>query len=116
LAAAVALTVLNVIGSEGLLDRAKSSGEELAALLSGLPGVTGVRGKGLLLAAALDEPVASAAAAAGLDHGVIVNDVQPDAVRLAPPLVIGPAEIADARERLAAAWQGLSVRSPDERP
>jgi acetylornithine/N-succinyldiaminopimelate aminotransferase len=116
LAAAVALTVLNVIGSEGLLDRAKSSGEELAALLSGLPGVTGVRGKGLLLAAALDEPVASAAAAAGLDHGVIVNDVQPDAVRLAPPLVTGPAEIADARERLAAAWQGLSVRSPDERP
>ena len=48
----------------------------------------------------LDEPEASAIAAAGLDHGVIVNDCQPDVVRLAPPLVLGAAEVADAEQRL----------------
>ena len=38
------------------------------------------------------------------EQGVIVNDCQPDVVRLAPPLILGAAEIADARERLWAAW------------
>jgi acetylornithine aminotransferase len=104
LAAAVALTVLTVIASEGLLEQAKSTGAELEALLTALPGVHGTRGRGLLLAALLEEPEASAIATAGLDHGVIVNDVQPNVVRLAPPLVLGPAEVADAEQRLGEAW------------
>jgi acetylornithine/N-succinyldiaminopimelate aminotransferase len=75
-----------------------------------MPGVHGVRGKGLLLAALLDEPQASAIAAAGLDNGVIVNDCQPDVVRLAPPLILGAAEVADAEQRLATAWSEARQR------
>ncbi|MGF1662466.1 MAG: aminotransferase class III-fold pyridoxal phosphate-dependent enzyme, partial [Kineosporiaceae bacterium] len=48
----------------------------------------GVRGEGLLLAVELDGPVAPAAAAAALDAGYVVNAVAPDALRLAPPLVV----------------------------
>jgi acetylornithine/N-succinyldiaminopimelate aminotransferase len=104
LAAAVALTVLTVISSDDLLDQAKATGEELTAMLAGLPGVRGVRGKGLLLAAVLDDPAAGAIARAALDNGVIVNDCQPDVVRLAPPLIIDQPELDVARERLTAAW------------
>ncbi len=104
LAAAVALTVLDVIASHGLLDRAKSTGADLAALLAGLPGVSAVRGRGLLLGAQLATPAASVVAATALEHGVIVNDVQPDVVRLAPPLVLAGTGVADAKERLRATW------------
>ena len=104
LGAAVALTVLNVITSEGLLDQAKATGEELTGLLGALPGVVGVRGKGLLLAAVLADPRASEIAAAGLDRGVIFNDCHPKFVRLAPPLFLGRPEVADAAERLPTAW------------
>jgi acetylornithine/N-succinyldiaminopimelate aminotransferase len=115
LAAAVALTVLSVIVADGLLDQAKSIGAELEALLRGLPGVRGVRGKGLLLAALLDDPDASMIAAAGLDNGVIVNDCQPDVVRVAPPLILGPAEVADAGRRLSSAWSDAG-RPPTDGP
>jgi acetylornithine aminotransferase len=115
LAAAVALTVLSVIETDGLLDQAKSIGAELEALLRGLPGVLGVRGKGLLLAALLDGPDASVIAAAGLDNGVIVNDCQPDVVRVAPPLILGPAEVADAERRLSSAWSDAG-RPPTDGP
>ncbi len=116
LAAAVALTVLNVIGTDGLLDQAKATGAELESLLAGLPGVATVRGRGLLLAAVLEEPCASTIAAAGLEHGVIVNDCQPDVVRLAPPLVLGEPEVDDARHRLIAAWHPPSVTDTEEEP
>jgi acetylornithine/N-succinyldiaminopimelate aminotransferase len=104
LAAAVALTVLTVIANEGLLEQVKAIGADLEALLADLPGVHGVRGKGLLLAALLDEADASAVAAAGLHNGVIVNACQPNVVRLAPPLVLGRREVADAEQRLGGAW------------
>lgn len=54
---------------------------------------------------------AAAIASAGRDHGVIVNDCQPDVVRLAPPLVWGRAELADAAERLPAAWASATVQT-----
>lgn len=112
LAAAVALTVLRVIADDGLLQQATATGTALSALLSSLPGVQEVRGRGLLLGAVLEEPLASAVASAGLDNGVIVNDVQPDVVRIAPPLVTGAPEVADAQERLPVAWDAARPARP----
>lgn len=111
LASAVALAVLEVIEVDGLLANARQTGAELASVLAELPGVLRVRGRGLLLAAVLDEPVAATIAASGLDQRVIVNSCQPDVVRIAPPLVMGPAEVADARVRLAACWRSADERS-----
>jgi acetylornithine aminotransferase len=89
-AAAAGLAVLHVVERDGLLDRATSVGERLRSGItgSGHPLVAGVRGRGLLLGVALAEPVAPAVAGAALDAGFLVNDVAPDTIRLAPPLIL----------------------------
>ena len=97
LAAAAALTVLEVIDRDGLLGQARAVGGLLADGVTrcGHPLLAGVRGEGLLLGVALSAPVASAVAAAAQAAGYIVNDVTPDTIRLAPPLILR-AEQAEA--------------------
>jgi acetylornithine/N-succinyldiaminopimelate aminotransferase len=96
-ACAAALAVLDTIAAEGLLARSTAVGARLAAGIAGLshPLLGGVRGRGLWLAAILNEPVASQVEAAARRAGYLVNAVQPDAVRLAPPLILTAAD-ADA--------------------
>ncbi|MER7503214.1 acetylornithine transaminase [Nonomuraea pusilla] len=57
------------------------------------PLLKGVRGRGLWLAAVLTEPRAAEVQRAAADAGFLVNAVQPDAVRIAPPLVVTADEI-----------------------
>ena len=61
----------------------------------GHPLVAGVRGAGLLLGVVLTAPAAAAVNAALFDAGYLANAVQPDVLRLAPPLIL-TAEQADA--------------------
>jgi acetylornithine aminotransferase len=97
IACAAALAVLDTIERDGLLAQVTSVGAHLAAGIEGLdhPLVTAVRGSGLWLAIALTGPAATAVAATAQGKGFLVNAVQPDAVRLAPPLILSAAE-ADA--------------------
>jgi acetylornithine aminotransferase len=90
LAAAAGLAVIDTIEAEGLLEHAARAGEHLAEAVTALhhPLVAGVRGRGLLRAITLAEPVAAQVAAAARGAGFIVNPVAPDALRLAPPLVV----------------------------
>jgi acetylornithine/N-succinyldiaminopimelate aminotransferase len=55
-----------------------------------------VRGAGLLLAAQLDAPLAREVSARALARGLLVNAVRADAVRLAPPLLVGDDEVEQA--------------------
>jgi acetylornithine/N-succinyldiaminopimelate aminotransferase len=89
-AAIAGLAVIAVIERDGLLDRANHLGAQLADAVRGLghPRITGVRGRGLLRAITLSDPIAPAVADAALDAGFIVNAPRPDALRLAPPLVV----------------------------
>jgi len=64
--------------------------------LGRLPGVVSVRGAGLLLAAQLRTPVAKEASALALQHGLLVNPVRLDAIRVAPPLLVGDEELEAA--------------------
>ncbi|MBB3733652.1 acetylornithine transaminase [Nonomuraea dietziae] len=57
------------------------------------PLLKGVRGRGLWLALVLEEPVSGKVQQAAQDAGFLVNALQPDAVRLAPPLVVTAEEI-----------------------
>jgi acetylornithine/succinyldiaminopimelate/putrescine aminotransferase len=82
--------------AEDVCGRAQRAGARLTAGLAALPGVVSVRGAGLLLAAQLDEPVAKDVATAALARGLLVNAVRPDAVRVAPPLLVTDAEIDQA--------------------
>jgi acetylornithine aminotransferase len=94
---AAGLAVLGTISSEGLLDHVKRIGERLRSGIEALghPLVSGVRGAGLLLGVTLTAPVSAALNAALLDAGYLANPIQPDVLRLAPPLIL-TAEQADA--------------------
>ncbi|MGB8383878.1 MAG: acetylornithine transaminase [Dermatophilaceae bacterium] len=90
LACAAGLATIGVIEGEGLRAHAAALGTYLVerVMALGHPAITGVRGRGLLRAIQLTEPVAASVVTRALEAGFIVNAVAPDAVRLAPPLVI----------------------------
>lgn len=94
IACAAALAVLDTIEREGLLARVREVGGRLASGIAGTehPLLRGVRGSGLWLGLALNEPVSAAVEAAARAAGFLVNAVQPDAIRLAPPLILSIAE------------------------
>ena len=95
LAAAAGLAVLDTIESEGLLARAAELGDHLAQRIAALghPLISGTRGRGLLQAVVLAAPVAAQLAEVARAHGFLINPVAPDAVRLAPPLIITADEL-----------------------
>ena len=90
IACAAALAVLDVIEKDGLLDQVSKVGTKLADGLGSIehPLVTGARGTGLWQALVLAEPAAGKVEAAAREAGFLVNAVQPDAVRVAPPLIL----------------------------
>lgn len=97
LAARAALAVLDVMELEDVPARAEQAGARLSDALRRVPGVTGVRGLGLLLAAELEEGIdAGAVARACLDAGLVCNAVTPKALRFAPPLLVTQGEIDEA--------------------
>lgn len=89
-AAAAALAVIRSIEKESLLDNVRSVGgllkDGLAAI--GHPLLAGVRGRGLWLALVLAGPHSAAVQDAARDAGFLINAVQPDVIRLAPPLIL----------------------------
>ena len=93
-ACAAALAVIATIRDEGLLERAGALGERWSAELAAVPGVTGVRGRGLLRGVGLADAVGPAAAVAAelMERGFIVNAPRPDTLRLAPPLILPDAD------------------------
>jgi acetylornithine aminotransferase len=104
-ACAAALAVLATIESEGLLQHVKAMGERLRDGVWGLghPLVDRVRGAGLLLGIVLTEPVAPRVQRAAQEAGFLVNACSPDVIRLAPPLIVGEAEV----DALLAALPGI---------
>ncbi|KAB8162542.1 acetylornithine transaminase [Streptomyces sp. 3MP-14] len=102
---AAALAVLDTIESDNILQRVKETGERLRDGVDqlGHPLVEGVRGAGLLLGIVLTEPVAARVQRLAQDAGLLVNAVAPNVLRLAPPLIIGNAEV----DTLLAALPGL---------
>jgi acetylornithine/N-succinyldiaminopimelate aminotransferase len=96
-ACAAALAVLDTIEREGLLANVTEVGDRLAAGIGAIedPLIAGVRGTGLWRAIALASPAAADVEAAARRAGFLVNAVQPDAIRLAPPLILS-AEQADS--------------------
>ncbi|GGQ40418.1 acetylornithine aminotransferase [Actinomadura coerulea] len=112
-AAAAALAVLTTIEKDGLLANAASVGEALAAGLDAVdhPLFAGVRGRGLWRGAVLTGPHAAAVEAAARDAGFLVNAVQPDALRIAPPLIL----TAEQAGSFAEAFPGiLDAASPEQ--
>jgi acetylornithine/N-succinyldiaminopimelate aminotransferase len=104
-ACAAALAVLEVIEREGLLAHVTDVGARLAADASAIDHrlLAGVRGTGLWLALVLTAEVAAKVEAAARNAGFLVNAVQPDAIRLTPPLILSATQAA----RFTAALPGI---------
>ncbi|MEI5584986.1 acetylornithine transaminase [Agromyces sp. CCNWLW213] len=110
LATAVADAVLGEIERADLVANARRRGAELRERVLAMrsPLVEGVRGRGLLVGIALNEPVAQALSAAALDAGLIVNAANDSTIRLAPPLIIGDDELDEFEARFARALAAVA--------
>lgn len=109
-ACAAAGAVLGAI-DEDFLAEVRRKGQLLRDAASQIPGVTQVRGRGLMLGVVLDEAVAKLVVKHGLEKGLIVNAPGEDVIRLTPPLVITDDEIEEAMKRLAGAIEAAKERS-----
>ncbi|MFL5822475.1 MAG: aspartate aminotransferase family protein [Solirubrobacteraceae bacterium] len=100
--ASAALAALGICSDPALLGRVSALGERLAAGLAGLPYVQEVRGRGLMLAVDVAEPVEGPELArrALLQERLVVNATGPATVRLEPPLIVSEEEIDEALRRL----------------
>ena len=110
-ACAAALAVIDTIEEDDLLNSVKAVGETLASGIAGTghPLLAGVRGTGLWLGAVLTRPAAPAVLAAAREAGFLVNAVQPDVIRLAPPLILTHAEANEFVTALPAILDRASV-------
>jgi acetylornithine aminotransferase len=88
---AAAAAVLEAL-DDALLASVSEQGDALAAGLASLPGVTEVRGRGLMLGAELDRPAAGVVAAA-LEAGLLVGTAGETVLRVTPPLTITGEEV-----------------------
>jgi acetylornithine/N-succinyldiaminopimelate aminotransferase len=97
IACAAALAVIDTIESQDILANVETVGDVLSSGIEQIkhPLLKGVRGSGLWLAAVLTADKAPAIAQAAQAAGFLVNAVQPDAVRLAPPLILTQAEAGE---------------------
>ncbi len=102
---AAALAVLDTIEADDLLAHATAVGEAWSQAFDAIdhPLLAGHRGVGLWRALQLAQPVAPQVEAAAREAGFLINAVRPDAIRLAPPLVL----TRDEALRFAAAVPAL---------
>ncbi|ROS59734.1 acetylornithine aminotransferase [Frigoribacterium sp. PhB160] len=110
LATAAANAVIGEIEASGLVQNAVVRGDELRAAITGLqsPLVAEVRGLGLLVGVGLSQPVAAEIAARCLEAGLIVNAPNDSSIRLAPPLIVGAAEVAEFTRIFSSVLKGLA--------
>ncbi|MDH3578202.1 MAG: ornithine--oxo-acid transaminase [Gammaproteobacteria bacterium] len=97
LGAAVGLEALNIIIDEDLPGNSATMGDYLLAQLRMIncPLIREIRGKGLFVGVEIDPAYASARAVceALMERGLLSKETHQTVVRLAPPLIIGKAEI-----------------------
>ena len=110
-ACAAALAVLDTIEADGLLGHVTKLGAQLTADISAVrhPLLAGVRGRGLWLAVMLTSPVAGKVDEACRSAGFLVNPVQPDAIRLAPPLILTSEQAASFTDALPAVLDAVAA-------
>lgn len=93
IACAAANAVLDVIESKKLMKSARVFEKKIKKSISAVPGVSEVRGRGLLIGIELRTPIAKKVAASMLEAGVIVNAANDQTIRIAPPLIVTTPQI-----------------------
>lgn len=88
IACAAANVVLDEISNRNMLRSNKLKGDLLKRLISAIPGVVEVRGKGLLVGIEVEEQRAKEIAADLLKRGFLVNSANESVIRIAPGYLI----------------------------
>ncbi|MGE0541302.1 MAG: acetylornithine transaminase [Dehalococcoidia bacterium] len=104
LATAAGHAVLKHIVDTNLSEQVKAKGDRLMAKLRSLEDrhgtITEVRGRGLLCAVQFDEDIAEQVTKEALTEGLLLNNLRPNVLRIAPPLTVTDEEIDEAVEKL----------------
>ena len=90
---AAGLAAIKFIESQKLLKKVEKQGAYLMQELALIPGVSEVRGAGLLLGIELENLKSSDVASALRKSGVLVNAANPTTIRLAPALIVTDVQI-----------------------
>ena len=98
--AAAALAALEIVSEEALLASVSELGELLRAGLEALPGVTAVRGRGLMCACDVGADAPDLARRALLEERLVINATGPQTLRFLPPLTLSARHIEDGLARL----------------
>lgn len=102
LAVAAAGATLSELAQGGYAQQVERVGAYLRQRLAELPGVTEVRGLGLMLAVDVREGVSAPdVVAAGLEAGLLLNATGPSTLRFLPPLVCTETDVDVLIERLS---------------
>lgn len=88
LACAAALAVLEVIAEEKLMDNAKQTGELLMEGLKSIPGLSGVRGRGLMIGFDVPESLKNLKKDLLFKHRIFTGEAKPNVIRLLPSLAL----------------------------
>jgi len=110
LATAAGNAVLGEIERAGLVQAAIVKGSRIRMGIAGAksPLVDGTRGAGLLIGVALTKPVAHDVVAAAFARGLIVNAANESSIRIAPPLIVGDAEIDEFTDKFTKALEAVA--------
>ena len=100
LVTAAANAALDVIDDPAFLEAVRERGTLLMEGVRELPGVSDVRGAGLMVAAELSTDAPALVRRALFEQRLVLNATGPRTLRFLPPLVVSEAEIADALGRL----------------
>lgn len=110
LACVAALTTLQVLDDDRLLQHVVTVGDvlraELRGQLDGVTGVTDIRGVGQMTGIELDRPCGELVAQAQA-KGLLINVTQERVIRLVPPLVLSAAEAKEMASILAPLIRGF---------
>ena len=112
IACAAAHAVLDTLENENLIERAGSLGRRivdgLGEALKGNNHIREIRGKGLMIAVELNEPV-TGLVNAGLEQGILINAIGDTIVRLLPPLNLSDDEADEVIAKVAALIDGKAT-------
>ncbi|TYK71592.1 aspartate aminotransferase family protein [Comamonas sp. Z3] len=105
LACRVACTVLDIMARDGMAQRAGLLGDRLLAglrlALGGHPGVTAIRGLGLMAGIELDRSCQDLVGRALAEQRLLITVTRERTIRLLPPLICDEAQIDDIVARVA---------------
>lgn len=92
---AAANAAIDFIVKRKLLKSVSEAGEYLKKSLGKIPGVTEVRGRGLLIGIVLDSNIASAVVSRARTNGLLINAPDKSVIRIAPALTVSKAELRE---------------------